>query len=69
MAYKSLGSKNEALIRGILEKCEDGDMSERQVRDIFEHIKRLQKLATGTISDWEARFNARSKERKAGKAA
>ncbi|KKT24670.1 MAG: hypothetical protein UW07_C0010G0027 [Candidatus Nomurabacteria bacterium GW2011_GWF2_43_8] len=56
--YKSLGSKNAALIRSLLEKYEDGDVTERQVRDIFAHIERLQKRSARAVSDWKKRFGS-----------
>ena len=62
--YKSLSSKNAALIRGLLEKYEDGDVTARQVIDIFEHIEQLQKRAVRSISDWKKRFDAVSGNKK-----
>jgi hypothetical protein len=56
--YKSLSSKNAALIRSLLEKYEDGDVTERQVREIFAHIEQLQKRSTRAVSDWKKRFDA-----------
>lgn len=56
--YKSLSSKNAALIRGLLEKYEDGDVTERQVREIFAHIEHLQKRSARAVSDWKKRFDA-----------
>ncbi len=56
--YKSLGSKNAALMRSLFEKHEDGDVTERQVRDIFSHIEGLQKKSARSLSDWKKRFDA-----------
>ena len=56
--YKSNGLKNAALIRSLLEKYEDGDVTERQVREIFEHIDSLQKRAIRSFGDWKKRFDA-----------
>ncbi|MEK7390717.1 MAG: ParB/RepB/Spo0J family partition protein [Patescibacteria group bacterium] len=67
--YKSLSSRNAALVRGILVKHEDGDMSEKQVREIFAHIELLQKQSARAVADRMARFDAKTKERKTGKAA
>lgn len=59
--YKSLSSRNAALIRGLLEKYEDGDVTERQVRDIFTHIEQLQKRSTRSVSDWKKRYESVNK--------
>jgi hypothetical protein len=56
--HKSLSSKIAALIRSLLEKFEDGDVNERQVRDIFAHIEQLKKRSSRGITDWKKRFDA-----------
>lgn len=56
--YKSLSSKNAALMRSIRDKYEDGDVTEKQVREILNHIKHLQKLASKAIVDWEKRLTS-----------
>ncbi len=65
--YRSLGSKNAALIRSLLEKYEDGDVTERQVRDIFAHIEQLQKRSIRAVSDWKKRFDSTSTNSKIAK--
>lgn len=67
--FKSLSSRNAALIRGLLGKYEDGDVSEKQVREIFAHIEKLQKQSTRAVAERMTRFEAKSKEKKTGKAA
>lgn len=57
--HKSLSLKNAALVRSLLEKYEDGDVSEKQAREIFEHIEDLQKKASRTFADWRKRFEAK----------
>jgi len=57
-SYKSLGSKNAHIMRSILEKYEDGDVTEKQVRDIIQHDKMLLKRLARAIADWERRFDA-----------
>ncbi len=54
--HRSLSQKNAAQIRSLLEKYEDGDVTIKQVRDIFAHIDQLQKRATRAIEDWKQRF-------------
>lgn len=56
--HKTLGLKNAALLRSLLEKYEDGDISVRQVNDIFEHLENLQKRQVRTLVDWKKRFHA-----------
>ncbi len=61
-SFKSLGSKNAALLRSLLEKFEDGDVTAKQVMDIFEHLERLQKQSGRAIADWQARFDSLNKK-------
>lgn len=56
--FKSLGLKNAAAIRKLLEKLEDGDVTADQVTEIFKHIDQLQRRHTRSIADWKSRFNA-----------
>jgi len=55
-AYKSLGMRNAAIIRSLLEKYDEGDVTERQVADIISHIEHLQKLSSRALQDWKLRF-------------
>ncbi|MDD4897585.1 MAG: ParB N-terminal domain-containing protein [Candidatus Paceibacterota bacterium] len=57
-SHKSLSQKNASLMRSILEKYEDGDITESQAREIFVHIEQLQKRASRAIADWKKRFEA-----------
>ncbi len=63
--HKSLSQKNAALIRSLLDKYEDGDVTERQVREIFSHIEQLQKRANRSVSDWKKRFDSANGKAKA----
>lgn len=56
--YRSSSSKNAALLRGLIEKLDDGDVTPKQVRDVFTHIKDLQKASARSVADWEKRFSA-----------
>jgi len=58
-AYKSQGSSNAALIRSLLEKLEDGDVTRKQVTEIFDHIAGLQKGAIRSFEGWRKRFEAK----------
>lgn len=62
-SHKSLSMKNAALIRRLLEKYEDGDVTEGHVNDIFVHIEQLQKRAARAVSDWKKRFDAANDRR------
>ncbi len=54
--YRSLGLRNTALFKGLLEKCEDGDVTPQQVRAIAAHLKDLQRRHARLLADWERRF-------------
>ncbi len=56
--HRSLSSKNAALMRSVMAKYQDGDMSRKQVLAIIEHIENLQKKGNRSIADWKARFLA-----------
>ena len=56
--FRSAGSKNAALLRKVMEKFEDGDMTQKQVRTVFSQIEGLQKRQTRAISDWKKRFDS-----------
>lgn len=63
--YKSLGQKNAASLRRTIEKFEDGDVTEKQVREIFVHLEQLQKKSARAVADWKRRFEASVVEAKA----
>lgn len=54
---KSFGSKNAALLRSLLEKYEDGEVSAKQVQEIIEHLEDLQRGQARNLADWKKRFN------------
>lgn len=56
--YKSVGSRNASSLRRLIELFEDGDVSERQVRDIFAHVVQLQKQSAKAVSERKKRFEA-----------
>lgn len=61
-AYRSLGMKNARAIRSLLEKHEDGDVAEKQVRSIFDHIEHLQRQSTKSVADWKKRFETKNEK-------
>ncbi len=66
--YKSVASKNGNALTKLLEKYEDGDVTEKQVREILSHIKDSQKRASRTLADWQQRFEAKVAEKGSSKA-
>jgi predicted transcriptional regulator len=56
--YRSIGSKNGRAMGSLLEKFQDGDVTAKQVRDIFAHLKKLQDQSKRAITDWQKRFEA-----------
>lgn len=57
--YNGLGKKHAAIVKKFMDKFEDGDVTEQQVRDIFDHVENLQKKAARAFADWKKRFDAR----------
>lgn len=63
--HKSLSLRNASAVKKILEKYEDGDVTEKQVRDVFKHIEDLQKNAARSMADWKKRFEGMNGTHKA----
>jgi len=61
-SYKSIGIKNASLLRSLISKYGDGEVSEKQMNDIFDHLNQLQKRSARVIDDWRKRFQAASSE-------
>lgn len=61
--YRSVSAKNAARMRGLLEKFQDGDVNEKQVRDLFKHLKELQRQSSRSVLEWENRFEAAVKDK------
>lgn len=57
-AFRSISQKNAALLRSLLDKYEDADVTEKQVSGIFDHVEDLQKKSARAVADWRKRFNA-----------
>lgn len=56
--YRSVGASNANHLRRLLVKYEDGDVSLKQMHDIFEHLEHLQKESARKLADWKQRFEA-----------
>lgn len=57
--YKGQSSRNAALMRELTAKLDDGDVTARQVTEIFVHIESLQKKAARALVEWKRRFQAK----------
>lgn len=57
-SYKSLASKNGSMLKKILQRYQDSDVSAEQVREIIMHLESCQKKSTRAIEDWRDRFKA-----------
>lgn len=49
------------MARKAVEAYEDGDLTAKQVIDLFEHVEELSKRSTRTYSDLRKRFEASAK--------
>lgn len=58
--YRSISQKNAAALRRLNEKYDDGDLSEKQVRAIMDHIENLQRQSSKALADWRKRFASKS---------
>lgn len=69
LTYKGLSSKNGAMLRSLLEKFDDGDVSATEVVEVLEHMDRLVAQQAKNLADWRKRFDAKQKpgNGKAGK--
>lgn len=56
---KSASSTNAALFRGLLKAFEDGDISAKEMKEIFADIKRQQAKQVRAVAQWERRFEAK----------
>ncbi len=56
--YQSIGISNAHAIKLLMEKFSEGDVSDKQVGKVFEHICNLQTKSTRAISGWHKRFQA-----------
>lgn len=62
--YKSVGQKNAALLRSLIEKYEDGDVTELQVEEIFSHVEKAQSGSARSVADWKKRFRSTNGKKK-----
>ncbi|MBI2086590.1 MAG: ParB N-terminal domain-containing protein [Candidatus Zambryskibacteria bacterium] len=58
VAYRSLGNRNSAVVRRLMEAYQDGDVSHKQVMKIFTHLDHLVKVSSRKVAEWRKRFDA-----------
>jgi len=56
--HRSMSTKNGCLLKKLLEKYEDGDITRRQLQEIIKHLEVLQRKAGRALADWKTRFEA-----------
>lgn len=57
--YRSASQSNAALFRVVFRKYDEGDVTEKQIRQILKQLKGLQKRAINATTKWEARLEAK----------
>lgn len=63
-SYKSLGQRNWATVRRLMEAYQDGDCSHKQMMKIFSHLEHLIKQSSRKAADWKKRFETMEAPRK-----
>ncbi len=58
MRHRSTSTKDSVMVRSLMDKLEDGDVTERQVSEIFDHLEQLLDRSSRRLSDWRKRLNA-----------
>lgn len=61
--YKNVSMKNAAYFKRLIEQYDDGDVTERQIKVIIQHLESLQKKSARSFSDWKERIEAKFKNR------
>ena len=56
LSYKSLGQRNSATVRRLLDAYQDGDVSHKQAMKIFVHLDHLVKVSSRKATEWRKRF-------------
>lgn len=54
--YRSIGLKNAAVCRKLMEAYEDGDVQMKEVLAMFDHMEHLQQQSGRALADWKKRF-------------
>jgi hypothetical protein len=56
LQYKSVSQKNASMLRSLLDKFTDGDVSLKQATEIFDHVEKLQRNSSRSVSEWRKRL-------------
>ena len=56
---QSLNLRQSNSYRKLIEKYEDGDVTAKQVREVFRHMAKLQRNSAKVLADWTRRFEAK----------
>ncbi len=56
--YRGLGQKNANACRKVIDQFQDGDLTEKQAREVIGKVKLLLVKSTRSVEDWEGRFEA-----------
>lgn len=59
---KSNSSKTASIMRQLTEQFDDGDIGQKELEEIFDHLESLQKKAHRTVSDWKNRLIAKKRQ-------
>jgi hypothetical protein len=63
--YQAFSRRHNTLWKGMFDKFEDGDVTSKQVLEIFEHLEKLQKGLQRNLADYKTRFQAKCENTKA----
>lgn len=56
--FRSVGAKNARLCKSLLDKFSDGDVTEKQVCEILDHLDELTRQTARNVTDWRNRFES-----------
>jgi hypothetical protein len=62
---KGNGNRTAAILRDLLDKFQDGEISEKKVSEVIDHIERLYKQASARVKTWRERLEAMKGKAKA----
>lgn len=61
---KSFSQIKASAMKKLIDQYDDGDVTERQIREIIEHLKEIDNRATRNLRQWEQRFEAKFEDAK-----
>lgn len=66
ISFTSSSHKSAGTLKRALDRFEDGDLSEKQVRAVFKHLSSLQERSSKAMEGWLKRFEAMIASKKGG---